>query len=223
MKNLTFIITILLSTILTAQNQSDNTDKMIDGMCLDFKQNENLNDSLKFESLNKKFILSYLAQFPDSERENKIDYLYFQFQKRCAHFRDYLQRTDPPKNDNWVRMNVRPTITVSENEMNQFKKNTDFYYFEYDGGEKTIVKTDKSFWKETFADRTSSKLYYKWISKNKFELEFIESNNNSRKNFSKKGDQYIYEIISKENNFYWVFVEVPDQSEMVKFKLFVGK
>ena len=221
MKNPILIITLLLSTLLYAQKQSDQTDKMIDDMCSDFKQNENMSDSLRFESLNTKFIHSYLAQFSDSDRQDKIDHLYFRFQNRCQSFRDYLQKADPPKTDDWVRLNERPAITISENEINLFKKSTSFHYLEY-GGEKTTVQTDKRFWKETFADKTYSQLYYKWIGKNKFELEFIESNNKGRKNFSKKGDTYVYELISKEKNFYWVLVEAPTQSEIVKFKLFPG-
>ncbi|MBB6372121.1 hypothetical protein [Chryseobacterium shigense] len=221
MKKSVLIIILLLSTFLNAQNESDKTDKMLDEMCSNFKLNENLSDTLRIEILNKKFIHPYLSQFSGSELEDKIDNLYFRFQKRCEHFRDYLVKVDPPKDDNWARLDAHPKITVSENEIAQFKKTIDFYYFEYEG-KKTTLKTDKNFWIETFEDGTNSKLYYKWIGKNKFELEFIESNNNGRKNFSKKGDKYIYEIINKENNYYWILSEIPGQSEILKFKLFVG-
>ncbi|UKB83360.1 hypothetical protein LF887_20465 [Chryseobacterium sp. MEBOG06] len=221
MRNSILIIALLLSTFLYPQNHSDTADQMIDKMCSDLKQTEDLSDSLRIESINNKFILPYLTQFSDSERQDKIDHLYFRFQKRCQYFRDYLQKTDPVKSDNWVRLNVRPNITISESEINKFKNNSEFYYLEYDGDKKTIVKTDNTFWIETFPNGTNSKLYYKWIGKNKFELEFIESNNNIKKNFSKKEDRYIYEIINKENNFYWILLEAPN--EIVKFKLFVGK
>ncbi|RLJ34064.1 hypothetical protein CLU97_3557 [Chryseobacterium sp. 7] len=219
MRNSISIVSLLLSTFLYAQNLSDTTDQMIDKMCLDLKKNETLSDSLKIESINQKFILPYLAQFPDSEHEDKFNHIYFRLQKRCQHFKEFLQRTDPIKNDSWIRLDTRPNITISESEINNFKNNNQFYYLEYDGGEKIIVKTDKNFWIETFVDGTNSKLHYKWIGKNKFELEFIESNNTIRKNFSKKGDRYIYQIINKEDNFYWILVESPN--EIVKFKLFV--
>lgn len=218
MRNVMSITALFCSAFLYPKNLSDTTDQLIDKMCLDLKDNESLNDSLKLESINQKFILPYLAQFTDSERQDKFDQIYFRLQNRCQSFRDYLQKNDPPKTDDWVRLNEHPAITVSENEINLFKKNTTFHYFEY-GGEKTTVQTDKSFWKESFADGSYSKLFYKWIGKNRFELEFIESNNNGRKNFSKKGDRYMYQIINKEDNFYWILVESP--TEIVKFKLFI--
>lgn len=221
MKNSILIIILLFSSFLNAQNGTDETDKMIDEMCLSFKSNENLKDSLKIRILNEKFIIPYLKKFSDAERKSKGDYLNFRFQKQCEYFRGYLQKIDPPKNDNWVTLNERPNITISENEINEFKENTNFHYFEYKG-DKTKLKTENNFWIETFSDGTHSKLSYKWIDKNKFELEFIKSNNKGRKNFSKKGDKYIYELINKENNFYWVLVYIPNQSELLKFKLFLG-
>ena len=56
--------------------------------------------------------------------------------------------------------------------------------------------------------------------RNRFELEFIESNNVNRKSFSKKGEKYLYQVLSKENNYYWIMVEIPGQNRLVKFKLF---
>lgn len=219
MRSSILVITLLLSIFLRAQNHSDTTDQMIDKICSDLKQNESMSDSLKIKNISQKFIHPYLAQFSDSERQEKFNHLYFRLQNRCQSFKDYLQRIDPIKSDNWARLNTLPDITVSESEIKNFKNSSKFYYLEYDGDQKTIVKTDKNFWIETFTDGTYSKLSYKWISKNKFELEFIESNNNGRKNFSKKGDRYIYQIINKENNFYWILVETSD--EIIKFKLFV--
>ena len=81
--------------------------------------------------------------------------------------------------------------------------------------EKTLVKTDSNYWLETFSDRTYSKLNYQWIGKNKFDLIVIESTNNSRKNFSKKGDRYHYEMINKTGNFYKVVVGISGQEELM--------
>ncbi|MGH1519851.1 hypothetical protein [Chryseobacterium sp. JK1] len=114
MKYSVFLIALLFSVFLSAQNQSDKADKIIDEMCADFKQNEKLGDSLRIERLNEKFILPYVNQFSGSERQSKIDYLNVRFQNRCEYFREFLQKTDPPQSDNWVRLNTRPNITVSE-------------------------------------------------------------------------------------------------------------
>lgn len=220
MSRIIVIFLLIFSTNFLAQDHRDNSDRMIDEMCKDFKSTEKMNDSLRIESLNEKFVFPYLQQFSDSERDKKVDYLYLRFQKRCEDFREYLQKVDPPKGENWVRLNEKPNIIISDKEIKNFKSINDFYYFEY-AGEKTLVKTNKMHWIETFSDGTNSKLFYKWIEKNKFELEFIDSTNRTRKNFSKKGDKYIYQIISKQDNYYWILCEIPGQSEILKFKLFI--
>ena len=222
MKRILSIILVIPSMFLFGQIETDDSDKMIDEMCLDFKSTENLNDSLRVVSLNEKFIFPFLKKFPNSEREDKIDFIYFRFQKRCEYFRAYLQEVDPPKDNNWVKLNEKPKISISEKEIKEFKANKNFYYFEY-AGEKTFVKTDKKYWTETFADKTNSKLIYKWIDKNRFELEFVESTNNTRKNFSIKGDKFLYQIVNKEKGYYWILCEIPGQSEILKFKLFPEK
>lgn len=219
MKHILFLFVLFFSSHLLAQNESDKTDKMIDEMCIDFKNSEKLSDSLRVKSLNEKFIFNYLDQFQNSERNDKIENLYFRFQKRCQYFREYLQRVDPITGGNWVRLNKKPDILISNKELEQFKKYSNFYYFEY-GGDKTLVHVSKKYWIETFSDGTNSKLFFKWIDKSRFEIEFIESNNNTRKNFSNKGDKYNYQIMSKENNFFWVIVETLGQDDIYKFKLF---
>lgn len=222
MAKIHLICFLFFSSILFAQIHNEETYKIIDKMCIDFKSNENLNDSLRFKSLHQKFISPYLKQFSDSEQEKQLDYLYIRFQKRCESFREYLQQIDPPEGENWIRLKEKPEITITTEELNEFKSTTSFYYFEY-AGEKTTVETDKKYWIETFPDGTNSKLFYRWIGKSKFELEFIESDNTIRRDFSKKGEKYIYQIINKENDYYWVLVEVPGQSEILKFKLFINK
>ncbi|RZJ39151.1 MAG: hypothetical protein EOO18_01600 [Chryseobacterium sp.] len=138
----------------------------------------------------------------------------------CEEFRALLSKANTQKNnENWVTVNKKPAININEKDLQLLKKSTDFYYFEA-SGKKVFVKTDNKYWTETFDDKTNSILYYKWLSANRFELEFIESNNVNRKSFSKKGEKYLYEVLSKENNYYWIMFEIPGQNRLVKFKLF---
>ncbi len=212
------IIVLLISTFSFAQHK--NIDILTDEMCLSFKNNERLSDSVRITILNEKFIIPYLNQFSEAEKPSIIDQLYFRFQKNCKEFVDYLYRIDPPKKDDWKKLDSRPDIVITEKELDDFKNQHNFYYFEWEG-EKTTVEISKKYWTETFADQTKSKLYFKWVSRNQFELEFIESNNAGRKNFSKKGDKYFYEIVSKENDYYWILVTIPGQQQLLMFKLFL--
>ncbi len=191
-------------------------------MCLSFKNNENLSDSVRIAVLNEKLIIPYLNQFPETEKASITDQLYFRFQKNCKEFLDFLYRIDPPKNDDWKKLNARPDITITKKELDDLKNQHNFYYFEWEG-EKTTVKTSNKYWIDTFSDGTYSKLHFKWLTSNQFELEFIESNNNGRKNFSKLGDKYFYEIVSKENDYYWILVTIPGQQGLVMFKFFIRK
>ena len=61
-------------------------------------------------------------------------------------------------------------------------------------------------WKETFEDGTISLLSFHKTSNCEFELEFIESNNELRKNFSVTGDKYQYGLSSGKDGIYnfWV-------------------
>ncbi len=79
---------------------------------------------------------------------------------------------------------------------------------------------EKGKWTDFFSDKTFSKLTYDWISETEFELVFIESNNETRSNFSVKGDKYIYQVLTKENNFYLMTVNIPGQDTFEKFKLY---
>lgn len=217
MKRLNLIIFLFISVFCFSQD--DSIDSLTIKMCSNFRENIHLKDSVRIIILNEKFITPYLNKFPKKEQKTVINNLYFRFQKNCKEFREFLHRVNPPKNDNWKRLDSKPEISVTDDEISLFKKTNDFYYFEA-GGAKTVVKINNNFWTETFADKTKSKLYFNWVGRNQFELEFIESNNLGRKNFSKPGDKYLYEIVSKEDNYYWILVEIPGQSELLKFKLF---
>jgi hypothetical protein len=46
-----------------------------------------------------------------------------------------------------------------------------------------------------------------------------ESNNETMSNFSIKGDKYIYQILSKENGFYLMTVNIPGQETFEEFKM----
>ena len=218
MKNI-FLLAFLISSMSTAQNRDHSIDVLVNEMCTNFKENKNLTDSTRIKILNEKFIWPTLKNQSENNASEIGNQIYFRLQKNCQEFREYLYRVDPPKDDNWMRLDAKPSIEITDKQIETFEKTSKFYYYEY-AGEITKVQTDNKYWTETFLDGTFSKLKYNWITTNSFELIFVESNNKTRKNFSKKGDRYNYQVISKEDNYYWVLVEIPNQSELLKFKLF---
>ncbi len=79
---------------------------------------------------------------------------------------------------------------------------------------------ETGYWTDSFSNKTFSKLTCNWINDTEFELVFIESNNETRSNFSVAGDKYIYQVLSKEKDFYLLSVNIPGQKTFEKFKIY---
>lgn len=134
LKNIFLIIFLIFSVLFSAQNETaDRTDKIADEMCSNLKQSENLSDSTRIQILNDKYILPYLSEFPEKKRKSIADNLYMRFQKRCEYFREYLLKSDHKQSDNWIKLDQRPKITITEKEIDQLKNSKELYYFEYSG------------------------------------------------------------------------------------------
>lgn len=219
MKSLLFCFSLLSCGCIYGQ-QEDPLDRMVDQMCIDLEENKDLNTEDLFTYIGKKYIAGYLSQFNEKDREDKYNLLFFRLQKRCELFKDLLEEVNPSQaGDNWIKVTHEPEVTISDADLSVLKSSRQLYYIEH-SGETTRVNLDKKYWTEHFSDNTSSKLYISWTSDIDFELKFIKSNNVTRKNFSKKGDVYNYKVISKEENYYWVMVRVPEQSGHLLFKLY---
>lgn len=222
LKNLIFLSLLFFCKTLLAQAENRETDKIIDEACLRFSKTENLSDSLRVKYLNENIIYPYMSATSSNNKKETLDAFLIRFQKRCESFSNFLIKVDNFNQDNWIVVDKRPESTVTKKELDILKQSNSLYYFEYTGN-RTNVEAKNNYWIETFLDKTQSKLKYTWIGNNKFELEFIESNNFERKEFSRKGDKYIYEVINKVNDYYWVIAEIPGQSRLVKFKLFIKR
>ena len=75
-------------------------------------------------------------------------------------------------------------------------------------------------WTDTFTNNTYSKLTYKWLSDDEFQLTFIESNNETRSNFSFEGDKFNYIVLDIKDDHYLVSVNIEGQNIYEEFKLF---
>ncbi|MNE55758.1 hypothetical protein D3C80_1506140 [compost metagenome] len=110
-------------------------------------------------------------------------------------------------------------MQISDSDLNSFFSKTNLYYKEYDG--KIVKVLNKvSLWNEKFQDGSFSKLEFKKTSKSTFALKFIESNNETRKNFSVKGEEYNYGVYGKGTNYYSVWV-LSKEGKYHVFKLYL--
>ena len=180
------------------------------------------NDSLKMKMILNNRIIPYLETFTNTLQVSEInaigDRLYFRTQRNCIEFSDLLLRLAPPK-ESRAEIKVKPTSELSKKELKSFKKKKEFYYFE-PNGDKTNVSMKKGVWTDLFKDETYSKLTYQWTEYADFELVFVKSNNQSRANYSIKGDIYLCTVISKESSYYMVSIKTLEDDTYSLFKLY---
>jgi len=187
-------------------------------MCDYLKNLEIKNDTLKINTLYEKQLYPYLGKFEQSQTQKIGQQVYYRLQRNCVEFRNLLDRLEPPK-EAVTRITEKPKPEISKKQLKKFKNQKEFYYFEV-SGDTTRVKMEKGKWTDLFSDNTTSNLTYNWINETEFELVFMESNNETRSNFSVKGDKYIYQILSKEDGYYQMTVNIPGQETFEKFKMY---
>jgi hypothetical protein len=217
MKKTLIILLIGISNITFSQTIME-IDSVSNVMCEYLKTLDVQNDTLKINILFEKQLYPYLEKIEQSQIQKVEEQVYYRLQRNCVEFRNLLGRLEPPK-EAVTRLTDKPKSQISKKELKDFKKQKEFYYFEVTG-DTTNVKMEKGKWIDSFYDKTFSKLTYKWITETEFELVFIESNNETRSNFSVKGDKFNYQVISKEDGFYFMTVNIPEQKTFDKFKLY---
>lgn len=217
MKKTLIILSIGISNITFSQTITE-IDSMSNVMCDYLKNLEIKNDTLKIKSLYEKQLYPYLGKIEQSKTQKVGQQVYYRLQRNCVEFRNLLDKLEPPK-EAVTRITEKPKSKISKKQLKEFKKQKKFHYFEV-AGDTTKVIMEQGKWTDTFANKTFSKLTYNWISETEFELFFIESNNETRSNFSVRGDTYIYKVLSQEDGFYLMTVNIPGQKTFEKFKLY---
>jgi len=217
MRNIFIIVLLGFSNIAFSQTIA-KIDSVSYLMCDYLKQLDIKDDTLKINILLEKMLFPYLEKVEESKAQKVGQQVYYRLQRNCVDFRELLDRLEPPR-EATVRVTEKPKPEITKKQLKEFKKQKEFYYFEV-AGDATRVIMENGFWAETFTDKTFSNLNYNWVSKTEFELVFIESNNETRENFSVKGDKYIYQILSRKEDFYLMSVNIPGQITFEKFKLY---
>lgn len=217
MRKTLIILLIGISNITFSQTITE-IDSVSFVMCDYLKKLEIKNDTLKINTLYEKQLYPYLGKIEQSKNQKVAQQVYYRLQRNCVEFRNLLDRLDPPK-EAVTRITEKPKPEISKKQLKEFRNQRELYYFEVsEDTTKVIMENGK--WTDIFSNKTVSKLTYNWINETEFELVFIESNNETRSNFSVKGDKYIYQILSKEDGFYFMTVNIPGQKTFEKFKMY---
>lgn len=122
MKEMIFLWSLILGGFTFAQQNENEIDLMLDKMCEILSSPDNTNDSLTFIVLNRAFITPYLMQFTESEWKEKGDGVFYRFQKRCIYFKNYLKKVNPTDLEDWVSFHDEPVSSITNQELDVFKK-----------------------------------------------------------------------------------------------------
>jgi len=222
MKYPSFFILLLISALCHSQ-----TDAEIDAFTVEICKainEEKGADSTRIDNALIKHYPAFLNKHKVDSEEKFIaiyDKVFFRLQKNCETFVEILNAEFVEKGD-WKRLSEKPHHKLKKKACREISAIKNFYYLESDGT-KTTVTVDKGYWQEVFADGTFSRLYFRWTGECEFELEFIESNNYSRKNLSNKGDKYVYGIFGKSEHGYDIWTENAGSKIYMSFRLYTDK
>lgn len=215
-----FTFLLFLATFITFSQSAEQVDSLTVEICKSIQKNKNFNTEEKLDMVDKQHLRPFLNRISDSIKQKEMfDKIFFRLQKNCNEFTFLLNETTTNQSD-WEIKQEMPTYNLSNKQCISFNSNSNFYYKEYEGDVVNVV-IKNGFWIETFADKTNSKLKYIKKDNCSFELEFVESNNVSRKNLSNKGDIYKYQLFEESNNVFGIYTE--NKGTFYLFKLYPTK
>ncbi|MVM36499.1 hypothetical protein GO730_00565 [Spirosoma sp. HMF3257] len=198
------------------------TDKIDDSffveVCNTLIDNQGRPDNLRIDEINKQHIIPLVKKYRKYEQQDMLYFIVARLQRNCPEYQQIMNRKYKSKGD-FIQVDKKPTSILDKEACKSFLERGKYYYYE-DDGEIAQLTLDKGFWEDHFKDGTYSKLKLSWIGDCEFEIEFIESNNKLRKNISRPGDKYRYQILSKDNSSYILSLEIPGNNEFHTFKLY---
>lgn len=218
MKTIVLISAVLLSFFAYGQN-NPMEEKMYKDLCNEFKQKTEKADTIVLRDAYRKVVFPYLDKWPEEKRDSVGYSISIRMQKECAEYRQLLERIYPIETEEVQFFNKPQKSVISDKELQEFKDEKYFYYLA--NFVPTYLIIDNGLWFEFFEDKTYSKNLMQWDDRTKFTLTFVESNNLEKKAYSREGDQYHYEIISKENDCYWIQMAEPGGNRFMIFRIYI--
>ena len=201
---------VLLSICFSNCGQAQyNIDEMLELCCSDVEQLKTDN----IESIHKMILDKHvykLFRYKETIQHDSIFQAFsLKLQSKCPSYLKLMYETYDK--DIWKLHDEQPKVIASIEDCQSFES-IGSYYYPSDIGE-VILNIEGDIWFEQFQDGTYSKLKFVTTKSCEFYLEFIESNNMVKMNFSKKGDKYYYHIIDKGYDSFTLSVQIPNSNQ----------
>ena len=210
---------LLFNRFLYSFSQTDAiNDSLINEICKTLSSNKDLADSIRFREISQKHIYPVVIKIDSSKQDDAFEFISARLQRNCNAFKLLLDRMYPNKGD-WVREDKKPISSLDKKTCEDFIKIKTYSYLEANG-DTVHLTIENNFWEDHFLDGTYSRLKFYWTRDCEFEIEFVESNNETRKNFSRPGDKYKYQILEKDNGYYKLSVEIVGTNQFYTFKVY---
>lgn len=214
--SLLFLLSII---VFVAQAQTESSkDSLMTEMCKAIDFYKGLDDTLLIGHIVDEHLNPFLENLPEKKRQSVGQEIYFRLQKKCDAFAKILERLVPQKGD-WERVSAQPAMVISTDSCKKFLSHKNYYYLE-STGDTVRLSLANGFWTERFIDKTYSKLSFKWTGDCSFEISFISSSNLIRKNYSKPGDIYKYQIIEQTGKYFFMSTNVEASTDFMTFKIY---
>lgn len=198
--------------------ERNEIDLLVNEICKTINSNQQLNDSEIVTKIYEKHVNPFLSKSDSSNKDSLSLLIELRLERNCIVYSKIAHRNGEKKGD-WIQLDTKPESELNNSDCDKFYINQSYEYLEPNGD---VVKLEmkNNYWVDNFKDGTYSKLKLTRISSCEFEIEFLESNNELRKNFSKKGDKFKYQILSHGEKFYKLSVQIPGQELFYTFKLY---
>ena len=216
------IIGILLLCLMNCNpslSQKENQiDSLVNEICKTINSNQQLNDDEIVAQIYVKHVNPFLSKSLSNNKDSLNLVIELRLERNCIEYSKIAHRNGEKKG-NWIQLETKPNIELNDKTCKNFFKNYSYKYLE-PNGDIVELEIKDNYWIDHFKDGTYSKLNLIKISSCEFDIEFIESNNELRKNFSKEGDTFRYQILSHGKGFYKLSVQIPGQDLFYTFKLY---
>jgi hypothetical protein len=116
-----FTLALLFFSVLGfAQNKSDNEESLIAKMCKEFKNSENLADSIRIGNMYDKRLNPFLMTLEPAKVDSLGTAIYLRLQKQCKEFRQFLLLKSGT--EHWQIVETMPKSELTKSQKKDFQK-----------------------------------------------------------------------------------------------------